>query len=92
MQAATKVADLPQPDDDEAKTAPIDDAGHKALERIHYEEGNHFVKSRMLFVVTNLILLMTNSFFNKKFTNVSALGKNTVQLLFSACMMGLTYF
>lgn len=36
--------------------------GQVALELIKYEEGQHFTCRRMIFVFTNLVLLMVNSF------------------------------
>ena len=50
-----------------AQNPTMENARHDALAKIHFEESKNFVKPRMLFVATNLVLLMLNSFLTKRF-------------------------
>lgn len=88
--ASAKKQEQPKSQQEESnpsKTA--DEEGKKALESIYREEGRHFVPRRVLFVLTNLALLIANSFLNNSITNSTL--KLVLQTLFGAIMFLITY-
>ena len=69
-----------------------DGEGRAVLDRIYYEEGNHFVKSRMAFVFANVCLLMLNSYVSKYSGAANPALKKMTQMLFATSMLAMTYF
>lgn len=64
-----------------------------ALELIKYEEANHFTCRRMIFVFTNLGLLLLNSTIDKNYPGSEGNNlviRSSVEVVFLICMVLLT--